>query len=186
MENKKVKKIVILGPESTGKSTISEQLAAHYKTLWAKEYAREYLETYGTDYSYEDLYTIALGQIKGEDDAFNEMQNNFSSYAADPFLFIDTDLHVIKVWSEFVFNKCDNRVLSGIVQREYDLYLLCDTDLPWVKDNLREYPDLETRDKLFHFYKEEMTEQEKPWVIINGNYEERLERALAAVEKFLR
>jgi nicotinamide riboside kinase len=88
----------------------------------------------------------------------------------------------MKVWSEFVFNKCDNRILTQISKRKYDLYLLCNTDLPWVKDNLREYPDLESREKLFHHYKEQMTEQHVPWAIISGDYEERLAMAVKAVD----
>ena len=176
-----IKKIVVLGPESTGKSTLCEQLAAHYQSIWVREYAREYLERNGTAYSFEDLYKIAEGQIAGEEKAVMELNLQPSTVSFQP-LFIDTDLHVIKVWSEFVFNRTDNRILNGIAKREYDLYLLCDTDLPWVNDELREYPDPATRKKLFHYYKEEMAEQTRPWVIINGNYEERLQAAIAAVD----
>ncbi len=177
-----LKKIVIIGPESTGKSTLCEQLAAHYKTQWVPEYAREYLLKYGTDYKYEDLYTIARGQIKGEED----ITNNLQPATRNPqLIFIDTDLHVIKVWSEFVFNKCDNRMLTQIANRQYDLYLLCNTDLPWVKDELREYPDLELREKLYHYYKETMINQTVPWVEISGNYEERLYMAIDAVNNML-
>lgn len=172
-----IKKIVVIGPESTGKSTLCTELAAHYNTQWVREYAREYLETNGTDYSFEDLYTIAQGQIANEEKAL--------AATTAGCLFVDTDLYVIKVWSEFVFNKCDNRILTDITKRSCDLYLLCNTDLPWVKDNLREYPDLVTRDKLFHYYKEEMTEQHVPWVIISGGYEERLKQAVEAVDGML-
>ncbi len=173
-----IKKIVVIGPESTGKSTLCEQLAAHFKTAWVPEYARTFLETHGTDYTYEDLFSIAGGQIRTED----EMSLRFSETAEyNRQLFIDTDLYVIKVWSEFVFNKCDNRILNQIAARHYDLYLLCNTDLEWVKDNLREYPDLETREKLFHFYKDAMINQSVPWVIIQGNHDERLQLAIEAV-----
>ena len=90
---------------------------------------------------------------------------------------------MIKVWSEFVFNKIDNRILTAISERKYDLYLLCDVDLPWIKDELREYPDLAVREKLFHYYREEMIEQKTPWVIIRGKYEERLAAAITAVDR---
>ena len=173
-----IKKIVVIGPESTGKSTLCEQLAAHFKTAWVPEFARTFLETHGTDYTYDDLFSIAEGQMRTED----EMAERFSKTAEyNKQLFIDTDLYVIKVWSEFVFNKCDNRILSQIAARQYDLYLLCNTDLEWVKDNLREYPDLETRDKLFHFYKDAMVNQFVSWVIIQGNHDERLQLAIDAV-----
>jgi nicotinamide riboside kinase len=77
-------------------------------------------------------------------------------------LFIDTDMYVMKVWCEFVFGKCHRYVLDQIVKRKYDLYLLCNTDLPWVKDELREYPDLKTREKLFYIYKDIMVNQMYP------------------------
>jgi NadR type nicotinamide-nucleotide adenylyltransferase len=178
----KIKKIVIIGPESTGKSTLCQNLAAHFKTIWVAEYAREYLDTNGTAYTYENLYTIAQGQIANEEKALQQLSTNTPQ---TKILFIDTDLYVIKVWSEFVFNKCDNRILTQIAKKKYDLYLLCNTDLPWVKDSLREYPDLKTREKLFHHYKEIMTNQNTPWKIINGNHEERLQSSIRFVNKNL-
>ncbi len=175
--NRTIKKVVIIGPESTGKSILCEQLAAHYKTTWVKEYAREYLLKNGKAYSFENLYEIAKGQIAAEDNAIKNAETEI--------VFIDTDMYVMKVWSEFVFNKCDNKILSEILRRKYDLYLLCNTDLPWTNDELREYPDQATREKLFLYYKEEMTEQKTPWVIINGINEMRLAKAVEAVDKIL-
>lgn len=175
----KVKKIVIIGPESTGKSTLCAQLAAHYKTVWAKEYAREYLLTHGTSYTIADLDKIAEGQLVEEDAAIKMTEPGAP-------VFIDTDMYVLKVWSEFVFNKCNNRILTRIAERNYDLYLLCNTDLPWVKDELREYPDLKTREKLFHYYKDLLVNQHIPWVIISGNNEERLQMAIAAADTVIR
>lgn len=171
------KKFVIIGPESTGKSTLCAQLAEYYGTIWVPEYAREYLEKNGTDYSYNDLLIIAKGQIRSED--------SYSSQLAilNSQLFIDTDMYVMKVWCEFVFNKCHNWILNRIAERKYDGYLLCNVDLPWVKDNLREYPDLETRNKLYHFYKDIMVNQAVPWIEVNGNYEERFESAKSFIDK---
>ena len=80
---------------------------------------------------------------------------HFTTYNSQlTILFIDTDMYVMKVWCEYVFNKCHNWILNRIAERKYDGYFLCNTDLPWVKDNLREYPDVETRNKLYHFYKD--------------------------------
>ena len=98
-----VKKIVAIGPESTGKSTLCEQLADLYKTSFCPEYAREFLLKNGPDYSYDDLLTIAKGQISLEDEITRRVVKNASS---TQFLFIDTDMSVMKVWCEFVFGKC--------------------------------------------------------------------------------
>lgn len=178
-----IKKIVIIGPESTGKSTLCTQLAAHYQTLWCPEYAREYLLKHGTNYSFEDLLTIAKGQLQLEDTYVEKVSQQTTKN--HPLLFIDTDMYVMKVWCEFVFDRCHPWILDRIVERKYDLYLLCKPDLPWVKDELREYPDEATRIKLYHFYKDLLVQQSTPWVEISGGYEERLQQAVVAVDAFL-
>ena len=94
-------------------------------------------------------------------------------------------MYVMKVWCEFVFGKCHRLVLEEIVKRNYDLYLLCNIDLPWVEDELREYPDLASRKKLYHMYKDIMVNQAVPWVDINGNYEVRLQKAIKAIDVLL-
>ncbi|MBS1496641.1 MAG: AAA family ATPase [Bacteroidetes bacterium] len=178
-KDKKVKRVVVIGPESTGKTTLCQKLAAHFNTQWAPEYAREYLDTNGTDYTIDSLYQIALGQIANEEKAVQSLSPH------QQLVLIDTDMVVMQVWSEYVFNQCDNRILTAIANRKYDLYLLCNTDAPWVKDNLREYPDLKTREKLFYYYKEIMVNQHTPWHIISGNYEERLQYAIECVNNIL-
>lgn len=188
--NKDVLKIVIIGPESTGKSTLCEELAQHYDAPWCPEFAREYLLTYGTDYQYEDLLTIAKGQLAMEDEytivaeqQWKTLQNPITS---KPLLFIDTDMYVMKVWSEFVFGKCHQWIIDQIVERKYDLYLLCHTDIPWEKDELREYPDLETREKLFHMYKDILINQSVTWANISGTDAERLLKAIEAVDAIIK
>ncbi len=174
-----IKKIVVIGPESTGKSTLCKMLANHFNALWVEEYAREYLLTNGNKYTYEDLQIIAAGQIQNEEQAIHKL-------LADPtskLLFIDTDMYVMKVWSEFVFNRCDQTILHTILTRKYDLYLLCQPDIPWVKDELREYPDLQIREQLYHHYKEILINQSVPWINISGNYEERLETSIKEVNR---
>ena len=198
-----LKKIVIIGPESTGKSTLCEQLAAHYHTDWVREYAREYMTTHGTAYRYEDLLSIAKGQLALEDAATARilreqglaetkegrgLAGNGAPGAGDAtrLLFIDTDMYVMKVWSEFVFGKCDPWILTQILLRKYDGYLLCRTDLPWTADELREYPDLVTREKLFHIYRDCLINQNTPWSEIGGQAAERLEGAIAAVDLLIK
>jgi NadR type nicotinamide-nucleotide adenylyltransferase len=178
-------KIVIIGPESTGKSTLCASLASHFSTTWCKEYAREYLLEHGTDYSFDDLLLIAKGQLKLEDEAVNEIMEHYSTdlNTKPTLLFIDTDMYVMKVWCEFVFEKCHSWILDQIVQRKYDGYILCKPDLPWVKDELREYPDFETRDKLYHHYKDILINQETPWFEASGADPFRTENAIQWVEQ---
>ena len=195
-----IKKFVVIGPESTGKSTLCSQLAGHYHTIWVPEYAREYLEKNGTHYSYDDLLTIAKRQIELEESISNNPSaTNIVRQTSDidhrtsfippsgvrGLLFIDTDMYVMKVWCEYVFNKCHNWILNRVAQRNYDGYLLCNADLQWVKDDLREYPDVETRNKLYHFYKDILVNQSVPWVNISGNYQERFEKAVKFIENEL-
>lgn len=185
---KKMIKIVVVGPESTGKSTISAELAAHFSTIWCREYAREYLLQYGTSYSFDDLLTIAHGQISLEEKAIEELlllqakQNKKQI----PVLFIDTDMYVMKVWCEFVFQKCHPWILNQIVERNYDGYLLCKPDLPWVKDTLREYPDYQTRDTLYHHYKDILINQKTPWFEVSGASSNRKHHAISWVEDLIK
>jgi NadR type nicotinamide-nucleotide adenylyltransferase len=164
------KKIVVIGPESTGKSTLCGQLAAHYKTEWVPEFARNYLLQIKRPYTYDDLLYIARGQL--------ELEDRISSTLQTDIVFIDTDMYVMKVWAEYVFGKCHSFILDQIVERKYDAYLLCNTDLPWVADELREYPDLKSRERLYKMYKDLMINQSLPWFDVKGNNGERLQDAI--------
>ena len=196
MEQRPLIKVVVTGPESTGKSTLCELLAQHYNTQWCPEFAREYLLTHGMDYTFDDLLYIAKGQLAMEEEYVQSLVNSQESAKTpdlispltthySPLLFVDTDMYVMKVWCEFVFGKCHKWILQQIVTRKYDLYLLCNTDLPWTKDELREYPDLKTRDKLYHIYKDIMINQSAPWTDISGDHDERLRRAIYAVDQLV-
>ncbi len=204
-----VKKIVVIGPECTGKSTLCKQLAEHYNSLWCPEFAREYLLEHGTNYSYEDLLTIAKGQLALEEsyelkvkslennstvenqksktniqqETTNEKQQTRNSKRET--LFLDTDMIVMKVWCEYVFGKCHQYILNEIEKRKYDLYLLCNIDLPWVKDSLREYPNEKPRKELFSIYKNILEHQSTPWKLISGVGEARLQNAIHAIDAIM-
>lgn len=182
MENT-IKKIVIIGPESTGKSTLCNQLAKHYNSIWCEEFAREYLLRNGKEYSFDDLAIIAKGQLALEEEYVQKL-STLNPIPLNPKLFIDTDMYVMKVWCEFVFQKCHQFILEEIVTRKYDLYLLCNTDLPWVKDELREYPDENIRKQLFNIYKDLLINQSIPWVEICGTNEQRLNQAIKAIDTY--
>jgi nicotinamide riboside kinase len=190
-----LKKIVTIGPESTGKSTLCGQLAKHFNTIWCPEYAREYLNQNGVKYGYDDLIKIAQGQLVMEDYCVEEMNaepsNTNSESPNSPLtthhsslLFIDTNMYVMKVWYEYVFGKCEQLVLDEIAKRKYDLYLLCNIDLPWTADEMREYPDEQPRKELYNIYKDLLINQTTPWIEINGSYEERLQHAIHATKKY--
>lgn len=175
-----LKKIVVIGPESTGKSTLCGALAAHYRTDWVREYAREYLEEHGMEYGYGTLSVIAKGQLALEEAAAGRLEQREPA-----ILFIDTDLYVIKVWSEYVFGRCETWILEEIARRKYDAYLLCNTDLPWADDPLREYPDPDIRERLYHIYRDLLINQSVPWAVIGGAADERLRNAIDAVGRLL-
>lgn len=182
-----LRKVVIIGPESTGKSSLCKLLAEHYNTEWCPEFARDYLLYHGKNYSYDDLETIAKGQIELEEKVAlivqGAPQNLADNQTAKKLLFVDTDMYVMKVWCEYVFGKCHQLILDEIVTRKYDLYLLCNTDLPWKQDELREYPDEQPRLELFNIYKDILIHQNVPWVQINGNYAERLQTAIETINE---
>jgi len=185
---KPIQKIVVLGPESTGKSTLCSALAAHYQTIWTPEYARAFLSKNGTKYTYDDLLTIAKGQIQKEEEALASLNKNTVDQPTPKIsnkLILDTDMYVMKVWCEYVFNNCHHYILEQINQRSYDLYLLCDIDLPWTADEMREYPDAGPRIELFTIYRELLINQNTPWGIVSGTGKERTENAIQLIDQHL-
>lgn len=169
-------KVVVIGPESTGKSTLSERLAGHYQTIWVPEYARQYLEELPRSYAQQDLLKIAEGQLALEDER---------EKLANKLLICDTDLHVVKVWSEHKFGNCDPRILEMMAMRKYDLYLLTYIDIPWEEDPQREYPDPAMREYFYRIYKDIVASSGIPWAEVHGNYEERLEMAIRITDALL-
>ena len=163
-------KIVITGPESTGKSTITKQLAAHFKVEMVSEYARTYLQKLNKEYSQNDLTEIAKGQIAIED---NALESN------SKFIVCDTSLEVIKIWSEFKYKSCDSFISTSLRERQPNLYLLMKPDLPWEPDPLRENPA--NRQELFDLYKNELVTSKVPFYEISGNGKERLKKAIEAL-----
>jgi NadR type nicotinamide-nucleotide adenylyltransferase len=167
-----IRKIAITGPESTGKSVLTRQLAEHYRTNWVPEYAREYLETIERSYIESDILAIAKGQLTNEKKA---------TESADAFLFCDTELIVTKIWSMVKYQRCDPWILENIRNNTYDLYLLCQIDLPWEYDPLREHPG--QRQFLFDFHTRELIGTGRPFRIISGLGTQRLNNAVSAIDQ---
>jgi NadR type nicotinamide-nucleotide adenylyltransferase len=170
------KKVVLFGPESTGKTTLAKQLASHFNSDWVPEYARTYLQNKWDQTkeicSKEDLPIIAAGQMALEN---QKASNN------DTILFCDTDLLVTKIYSEVYFNGyCDPDLHHFAVSNYYDLYLLLDVDIPWVADDLRDKPD--ERDQMLAEFKKALQSLHRPYVLIQGQGEDRFQSAIHAIQ----
>ena len=168
-----MKKIVITGPESSGKTTLAEQLAAHFHTLHVKEYSRIYLHNLSRPYEEADLFNIAKGQLASEEVAKAKVKD---------LLICDTSLEVIKIWSEVKYNHCHPWILEQYQQQQVNLYLLCSPDIPWEYDPQRENPA--DRNVLFKRYQHELTG--KSVIEIRGSREERLRSAIQSTETLLK
>ena len=168
-------KIAITGPESTGKSTLSEKLAHHYNTNFVPEYSRSYLENFVGQYTENDVVEIA----KGQHNLILEEEKKSSK-----ILIADTEIVVCKIWVEYVF-KHSNKVIDEILkQQDFDLYLLCDIDLPWTYDPLRENPNIDERKELFEIYRNTLEQMKVPFEIVSGDDEVRVNNAIKVIEKY--
>ncbi len=172
-------KIVLFGPESTGKTTLSKQLAVHYKTKWVPEYMREYLQKKWDATQevcvYEDLLPIAEGQIKLE----NEYAQN-----ANEVLICDTNLLELKVYSEAYYDGLVPESIDKIsTENVYDLYLLTYIDTPWVSDDLRDKPH--EREVMFFRFKESLEKHKLKYIILKGDQESRLQKAITIIDQLI-
>lgn len=168
---KAIKKIAITGPESTGKSTLSVALANYYKTAFVPEYAREYIDQLNRPYTLADIVHIAQQQVRLEKE---------KACVANQYLICDTDLIVTKIWSEHAFEKCPTWITAAIQNQKYDLHLLMNVDIDWVKDEQREHPHL--RQYFFERYQQTLEELQLPYQIISGKGQERVKNAIQAIK----
>ena len=174
MRNKPIKKIAIVGPESTGKSTIAAQLAEHYHTLWVPEYARYYCQNLTTDCTLQDEENMFLGQVALEDALL--------SVCTSDLIFCDTTFITVKIWSDETLGETPASVLKALPERPYDLYLLMDIDLPWEDDPLRNFPN--QREYFMEVWHKELTALQANYTVVGGT-NDRFENAVKAVDAFL-
>jgi NadR type nicotinamide-nucleotide adenylyltransferase len=176
MHNAQIKqiRIAVTGPESTGKSTLTKQLAEVFGGQFIPEFAREYIENLPHHYTYEDVEAIAKAQVE---------QYRLTQERSDNIFFFDTWLIITKVWFNWVFNKMPEWMDIEIRNCPMDLFLLCRPDLPWEADPVRENGG-ENRLKLFELYRGELEHYGFSFVEIGGLGEGRLNNAIAAVRSF--
>jgi NadR type nicotinamide-nucleotide adenylyltransferase len=170
-----VKRVVVYGAESTGKTTLAAELAAHFGTVWVPEYAREHLDRKGPPVELADMEPIARGQIAAEDRL---------ARAANRVLFCDTDLATTAIYSEAYFGVCADWICAQAAARRYDLYLFCDIDAPWVDDRWRDFGH--RRAELYARFAAALKGREAPVVPIRGPWSDRLARAIAAIDDLWR
>ncbi|TVQ93997.1 MAG: ATPase [Bacteroidetes bacterium] len=168
-----MKRVAITGPESTGKSNLARELALHYNTEFVAEFARQYIDNLDRAYNQEDILLIAQNQLISEEKM---------TQRANTYLFCDTELIVTKIWSLHKYNFCHPWILEQIEKHVYDLYLLCDVDLPWEYDKQREHPHM--REFFFNWYKKELEQYDFPYRIVSGNKEKRLKNAIKITDQF--
>ncbi len=172
-------KVVLYGPESTGKTTLAQQLAEHYNTHWVPEFMREYLQK---KWDFEkklvekkDLIPIARGQLKLEKNISNKVKN---------LLICDTNLLELKVYSEYYYDGfCPAIIKNEATKDNYSIYLLTYVDTPWEADDLRDRP--ENREEMFRSFEAELKKNNFPYKILKGNEKERFDKAVEIIDQML-
>ena len=173
-----VVKVALFGPESTGKTTLSEHLARFYNSVWCPEYAREYLQKKWNNErkvcEEKDMLPIAYGQI--------ETENELAQKATD-VLICDTDLLETMVYYELYYNTCDPLIKEAALANSYDMYFLTYIDVPWEYDDLRDRPD--QREELFELFKNTLDRYNKPYIILKGDKKQRLATATKVIDELI-
>ena len=168
-------KVLVTGPESTGKTVLCEYLADHYMGQWIPEYARNYIEQLDRPYVKQDVVEIGKRQL----DQWKQ------EYSAKEWVFFDTGLIITKVWMELVFNDFPRWIEEALYTTKPDLTLLCFPDLEWMDDPVRENGG-EMRDRLFNIYEENLKLYDFPYEIVKGESEERYTNALNSINNYFK
>ncbi|HMG09923.1 MAG TPA: ATP-binding protein [Mucilaginibacter sp.] len=171
---KNILKIAVVGPESTGKSTMSDYLAAHYHTIAVPEYARGYCEKLTQPCTWQDEINMFYGQLALEAELLPR---------ANKILICDTTFITVKIWSDQMFGKAPREVLDELPKHPYDLYLLLNIDLPWQDDPLRNFPTL--REHFMNVWYKELDALQARYVLISGTGTDRYDNAVKAIDDFL-
>lgn len=173
--NKQIKKIAIVGPESTGKSTMSLQLAKYYNVPWVPEYARYYCANLTAPCTLQDETNMFHGQVALEESVLSMTETDF--------VICDTTFVTVKIWSDAFFGETPQVVLDALNKYTYDFYLLLDIDLPWQDDPLRDFPN--QREHFMQVWHQELKALNANYKVIGGTGNDRLNNAITAVDDFL-
>lgn len=169
-----IRKIAVVGPESTGKSTMSAYLADHYNTVWVPEFARDYCAALTAPPTWQDEINMFYGQVALEKELAPK---------ANKLLICDTTFITVKIWSDEMFGRSPQEVLDALPGHKYDLYLLLDIDLPWQDDPLRDFPH--KREHFMDVWHQELKALDANYVLISGTGPKRYQRAIEAIDNFL-
>jgi len=172
--NKAIKKIAIVGPESTGKSTISRQLAKYYRVPWVPEYARYYCAALTSDCTLQDEINMFHGQVA--------LEESILATAETAFIICDTTFLTVKIWSDEILGQTPSIVLDALNTRVYDFYVLLDIDLPWQEDPLRDFPHM--REHFMSIWHKELQAIKANYVVVGG-IADRLPNVIKAIDQFL-
>lgn len=176
MEQPSFRHIVVTGPESSGKTTLSRDLAAHYRCAWVPEYSRHYLEIHGPRYDEADLRRIAEGQYLWE---------RYAAAGARRLLISDTSMMVLYIWSQYRYGRVDPWIEERLRSSDYHFYLLCTPDIPWEADPQRENPH--DRRALLALYEEQLRKKGLLYAKVQGaDRAARLQQAIRAVDPLIR
>jgi NadR type nicotinamide-nucleotide adenylyltransferase len=169
-----IPKIAIVGPESTGKSTMSPYLAKYYETVWVPEFARDYCAGLTEPCTWQDEINMFYGQLKLEAEILPQ---------ANKLLICDTTFITVKIWSDYTFGQTPQEVLDELPKHPYDLYLLLNIDLPWEEDPLRDFPHM--REHFMEVWHKELKALNANYVIISGMGEERYANAVKVIDGYI-
>lgn len=173
------RRIAVFGTESTGKTTLAQQLAQHFGVPWAAEYVREFWYERNAHIEADDLDAIARGQIANE---------NHASARTDSFIICDTELITNTLWADLLFpGRCPDWVRRQANRRchHYSLYVLCDADVAYVEDGPRCFPDAARREQCRQLWRHALVRRDLPFVTLRGTWQQRFTRAVAAIENAL-
>ncbi len=168
---KAIKRVAIIGPQSTGKTWLARDLATHFDTVWVPEYARLYADEKKTPLDKTDVEAIAKGHILAEERAVPK---------ANRYLFVDTDIIMTAVYAELYYGSCPDWIKKVSYEKRYDLYFLTSPDVPWIEDLQRDLPD---REAFLKILERELKERSISYTLIRGTWENRKTTAIAAVER---